>query len=65
MRALAARGRTLVSGSYDCSVRIWDIITGECKFVLRGHSQKGTKSLIYTSCDLKLTHLQFTASFLT
>jgi F-box and WD-40 domain protein CDC4 len=40
VRALAARGRTLVSGSYDCNVRIWDIITGECKFVLRGHSQK-------------------------
>ncbi|KAF9479274.1 YVTN repeat-like/Quino protein amine dehydrogenase [Pholiota conissans] len=40
VRALAARGRTLVSGSYDCNVRIWDIITGECKHVLRGHTQK-------------------------
>ncbi|KAK0196586.1 WD40 repeat-like protein [Armillaria mellea] len=40
VRALAARGRTLVSGSYDCSVRIWDIVTGQCKFVLTGHTQK-------------------------
>ncbi|KAH9917452.1 WD40-repeat-containing domain protein [Fomitopsis serialis] len=40
VRALAARGRTLVSGSYDCTVRIWDIITGTCKWVLVGHTQK-------------------------
>ncbi|KAF9032160.1 WD40 repeat-like protein [Hymenopellis radicata] len=40
VRALAARGRTLVSGSYDCNVRIWDIATGTCKHVLRGHTQK-------------------------
>ncbi|KAJ2923691.1 hypothetical protein H1R20_g13399, partial [Candolleomyces eurysporus] len=43
IRALAARGRTLVSGSYDSTVRIWDIITGgEPKWVLKGHTQKGT-----------------------
>ncbi|KAI0958053.1 hypothetical protein AcW1_006241 [Taiwanofungus camphoratus] len=40
VRALAARGRTLVSGSYDCTVRIWDIISGTCKWVLIGHTQK-------------------------
>ncbi|PFH51719.1 hypothetical protein AMATHDRAFT_2820 [Amanita thiersii Skay4041] len=40
VRALAARGRTLVSGSYDCTVRVWDIITGTCKHVLTGHTQK-------------------------
>jgi len=40
VRALAARGRTLVSGSYDCTVRIWDIITGACKWILVGHTQK-------------------------
>lgn len=45
VRALAARGRTLVSGSYDCTVRVWDIITGACKWVLRGHTQKGKWSL--------------------
>ncbi|TFK30237.1 ubiquitin-protein ligase [Coprinopsis marcescibilis] len=40
VRALAARGRTMVSGSYDCTVRIWDIISGTCKWALRGHTQK-------------------------
>ncbi|KZT23961.1 WD40 repeat-like protein [Neolentinus lepideus HHB14362 ss-1] len=40
VRALAARGRTLVSGSYDCTVRIWDIITGKCRWVLQGHTQR-------------------------
>ncbi|KAI6005750.1 WD40 repeat-like protein [Pisolithus albus] len=40
VRALAARGRTLISGSYDCTVRVWDIFTGECKWVLVGHTQK-------------------------
>jgi len=40
VRALAARGRTLVSGSYDSMVRVWDIITGTCKWVLVGHTQK-------------------------
>ncbi|KAF7322290.1 WD40 repeat-like protein [Mycena chlorophos] len=40
VRALAARGRTLVSGSYDCTVRVWDLITGECRWVLGGHTQK-------------------------
>ncbi|KAF9261435.1 WD40 repeat-like protein [Marasmius fiardii PR-910] len=40
VRALAARGRTLVSGSYDCNVRVWDIVTGKCRFVLTGHGQK-------------------------
>ncbi|KAG2019937.1 ubiquitin-protein ligase [Coprinopsis cinerea AmutBmut pab1-1] len=40
VRALAARGRTLVSGSYDCTVRVWDIIDGVCKWTLQGHTQK-------------------------
>jgi WD40 repeat protein len=41
VRALAARGRTAVSGSYDTTIRIWDIITGTCQWVLAGHTQKG------------------------
>ncbi|PLW53850.1 hypothetical protein PCANC_09176 [Puccinia coronata f. sp. avenae] len=40
VRALAAKGRTMVSGSYDCTVRAWDIMTGECTQVMRGHLQK-------------------------
>jgi F-box and WD-40 domain protein CDC4 len=49
VRALAARGRTLVSGSYDCTVRIWDIITGACQWTLVGHTQKGMSSPPFTS----------------
>lgn len=40
VRALAAHGRTLVSGSYDCQVRVWDLLTGECRHRLTGHQQK-------------------------
>ncbi|EJD02157.1 cell division control protein 4 [Fomitiporia mediterranea MF3/22] len=40
VRALDARGRIAVSGSYDNTVCIWDIITGKCKWVLAGHTQK-------------------------
>ena len=40
VRAIAAHGDTLVSGSYDCTVRVWKISTGESVLTLRGHSQK-------------------------
>ncbi|EKM82365.1 hypothetical protein AGABI1DRAFT_124841 [Agaricus bisporus var. burnettii JB137-S8] len=40
VRTLVARGKTLVSGSYDCSVRVWDIISGEQKWTLSGHTDK-------------------------
>ncbi|KAF8887807.1 WD40-repeat-containing domain protein [Infundibulicybe gibba] len=40
VRALAAQGCTIVSGSFDCTVRVWDIITGSCEWVLTGHTQK-------------------------
>lgn len=40
VRALANHDLTLVSGSYDASVRVWDIITGDCKFILTGYTQK-------------------------
>lgn len=41
VRALAVHGRTIVSGSYDTTVRVWDLVTGDCKYVLTGHTQKG------------------------
>src|SRR5258708_34767531 len=44
---MMSKGRTLVSGSYDCAVRVWDIITGQCKWVLTGHQQKGTLPLLF------------------
>jgi F-box and WD-40 domain protein CDC4 len=40
VRALAVHGRTCVSGSYDKTVRVWDIVTGECVHVLTGHEHK-------------------------
>ncbi|KAL8748242.1 MAG: hypothetical protein Q9184_007473 [Pyrenodesmia sp. 2 TL-2023] len=40
VRAIAAYADTLVSGSYDCTVRVWKISTGEMVHRLAGHSQK-------------------------
>ncbi|KAI4208420.1 MAG: hypothetical protein LQ348_000186 [Seirophora lacunosa] len=40
VRAIAAHADTLVSGSYDCTVRVWRISTGEMVHRLAGHSQK-------------------------
>ncbi|KAI1295701.1 SCF ubiquitin ligase complex subunit cdc4 [Mortierella claussenii] len=40
VRALAAEGSTLVSGSYDCTVRVWNITTGALVHRLQGHTQK-------------------------
>ncbi|KAG0028951.1 SCF ubiquitin ligase complex subunit cdc4 [Podila clonocystis] len=40
VRALAAEGSTLVSGSYDCSVNVWNLCTGVLIHRLQGHSQK-------------------------
>ena len=40
VRAIAAHADTLVSGSYDCSVRVWKVSTGETMHRLTGHSQK-------------------------
>ena len=40
VRAIAAYADTLVSGSYDCSVRVWKISTGETIHRLQGHTQK-------------------------
>lgn len=40
VRAIAAHGDTLISGSYDCTVRVWKISTGELLHRLQGHTQK-------------------------
>lgn len=40
VRAISAHGDTLVSGSYDSTVRVWRISTGEQLHVLQGHQQK-------------------------
>jgi WD40 repeat protein len=30
---------SLVSGSYDKTVKVWDLATGRCEFTMRGHSE--------------------------
>lgn len=40
VRALSGHGNTVVSGSYDTTVRVWNIDTGECRWVLTGHAQR-------------------------
>lgn len=40
VRAIAAHGDTLVSGSYDCTVRVWKVSTGQVLHTLQGHSLK-------------------------
>lgn len=40
VRAIAAHQDTLVSGSYDCTVRVWKISTGEVLHRLQGHTAK-------------------------
>ncbi|KAM3416648.1 Cell division control protein 4 [Cercospora zeina] len=40
VRAIAAHGDTLVSGSYDCTVRVWKISNGDLVHRLQGHTQK-------------------------
>ena len=33
-------GRTLASGSWDSTIRLWDTDTGETKVILRGHNEE-------------------------
>lgn len=40
VRAIAVHGDTLVSGSYDYTVRVWRISTGDTIYRLTGHTQK-------------------------
>ncbi len=40
VRTVAAYGNTIVSGSYDTFVKVWEADTGECRFTLKGHEQR-------------------------
>lgn len=40
VRTIDCYGDTLVSGSYDYSVRVWKISNGECLYRLQGHTNK-------------------------
>jgi F-box and WD-40 domain protein CDC4 len=46
IRSLAADGDIAVSGSYDSTVRVWTISTGECLWMLKGHTAK-VYSVVY------------------
>ncbi|KAM9899678.1 hypothetical protein OXX79_005596 [Metschnikowia pulcherrima] len=48
---LQFNNKFLISGSYDSTVRIWNIDTGECVRTLSGHS-KGVRSLSFDSHKL-------------
>jgi hypothetical protein len=38
--ALTADGKTLISGSDDMSIRVWDVASGKPRFILRGHRDR-------------------------
>ncbi|KAI9500392.1 SCF ubiquitin ligase complex subunit cdc4 [Coemansia spiralis] len=40
VRAVAGHGNLAVSGSYDCTIRVWDLATGACLHRLEGHTSK-------------------------
>jgi len=40
VKDIAARGRIAVSASYDTTLRVWDLVDGECRWVLRGHTER-------------------------
>jgi F-box and WD-40 domain protein CDC4 len=40
VRAISGYGNTIVSGSYDTTVRVWDVNSGECRWELTGHAQR-------------------------
>jgi F-box and WD-40 domain protein CDC4 len=40
VRALACEAGIVVSGSYDCTVRVWSLYSRKCLLVLSGHAHK-------------------------
>lgn len=37
VRCIHASPKLLVSGAFDCDARVWDLVSKECRAVLRGH----------------------------
>ena len=40
VHCLEAQGRTILTGGFDSTVRVWDVVTGECRLVLMGHAER-------------------------
>ncbi|GME79830.1 unnamed protein product [[Candida] boidinii] len=40
VRAVSGHANILVSISYDTNARVWDLKTGECKWLLQGHTDR-------------------------
>ncbi|CUM66914.1 uncharacterized protein PRCAT00004599001 [Priceomyces carsonii] len=41
VRTVSAYGNLIVSGSYDTTVRVWDLLdNGKCKYILTGHGDR-------------------------
>ncbi|KAH3668350.1 hypothetical protein OGAPHI_002104 [Ogataea philodendri] len=40
IRAVCGFANVLLNGSYDTNARVWDLRTGDCKWVLSGHTDK-------------------------
>ncbi|CAI5756001.1 unnamed protein product [Candida verbasci] len=41
VRAISGYGNIIISGSYDSTVRVWDLLdSGNCKHILRGHQDR-------------------------
>ncbi|KAJ2881828.1 SCF ubiquitin ligase complex subunit cdc4, partial [Coemansia asiatica] len=57
VRAVAGHGNMVVSGSYDCTIRVWNIETGLIMHQLEGHTSK-----VYTIVLDPDQHLIFSGS---
>ncbi|KAJ1964913.1 SCF ubiquitin ligase complex subunit cdc4 [Dipsacomyces acuminosporus] len=57
VRAVVGFGNMIVSGSYDFTIRIWDLKTGQCLHQLEGHTAK-----VYTLVLDTDLHLIFSGS---
>ena len=49
---MASDGR-LVSGSFDKSIKVWELSSGECQLTLKGHSGRGMQIYRVLKFDLK------------
>jgi glucose repression regulatory protein TUP1 len=48
--AVSHDNQWVVSGSYDQSVRFWDLRTGEAQLILHGHTGPGTSQHVGIAC---------------